>query len=211
MDPRPPTARPRPWPLLVPLALIAALVGLLAWGPARPAWLGGADGPRFGDFALQSAAGPVRLSDHAGKVVIVYFGYASCPDVCPTTLQTVQGALKRLPPEDRARIAGLFISVDPERDTLARLAEYATFFDPKIVGLTGTEAEVRAVAEDWGVNFAKVPQPESALGYAVDHSGLLFLVGPDGEMAKALPHGLPVEVLLAELRDVLAKAPPAKG
>ncbi len=74
----------------------------------------------------------------------------------------------------------------------------------------GRATGVRAAAGSWGVAFAKVPQPESALGYAVDHSGLLFLVGPDGEMAKALPHGLPVEVLLAELRDVLAKAPPAK-
>lgn len=203
MQRSPDDRRPRAWTRIVPIVMIAVLAGVLAWGADRPRWLGGPDGPQFGDFALQSATGTVRLSDHAGAVVVVYFGYASCPDVCPTTLQTVQGALKRLPPEDRARIAVLFVSVDPERDSPQRLAEYVAFFDPRMVGITGTEDQVRAVATDWGVNFAKVPQPGSALGYAVDHSGLLFLVGADGQMAKALPHGVPVEVLLADLRDVL--------
>ena len=193
--------------VLVPLVLIGVLGGILAMGDGRPEWLGGPDRPDFGDFTLQSSAGPVSLSSFEGKVVVVYFGYTSCPDVCPTTLQTAAAAFKRLPPEDRARLAGLFVSVDPERDTPAGLATYAQFFDPLFVGVTGTEAEVRAVAKDWGVDFVKVPQPESALGYAVDHSGLLFLVDPDGRMRVAMPHGVPTEVLTLELRDALAAKP----
>jgi protein SCO1/2 len=194
--------------LLVPLVLVGVLGAILAMGDERPEWLGGPDRPDFGDFTLQSRAGPVSLSNFAGKVVVVYFGYATCPDVCPTTLQTTAAAFKRLPPEDRARLAGLFVSVDPQRDTVEALATYAAFFDPLIQGVTGSDAEVRAIAKDWGVDYAIVPQPESALGYAVDHTGLLFVVNADGSMRVAMPHGVPLEVLLLELRDALQAAPP---
>lgn len=195
--------------VLAPLVLIAVFGVLLAMGDERPEWLGGPDRPDFGDFTLQSSEGPLALSSFAGKVVVVYFGYATCPDVCPTTLQTTAAAFKRLPPEDRARLAGLFVSVDPQRDTVEALATYAAFFDPLIRGVTGTEAEVRAVAKDWGVDFVQVPQPESALGYAVDHTGLLFVLNADGGLRVAMPHGVPLEVLLLELRAALAEAPPA--
>ncbi len=180
----------------LPLVLLG--VGLSVWFGRNP------EGPQFSDFTLQSATGPVRLSDFEGKVVALNFGYASCPDICPMTLQNVGSAFKRLTPEERAKVAGLFISIDPERDTPGHLAEYTRFFDPLIVGVTGTPEQLAPIAADWGVGYRRVEQPDSKLGYVMDHGTLLYLVGPDGEMVTALPHGAPPDLLVGELRSILA-------
>jgi protein SCO1/2 len=104
-----------------------------------------------GDFTLQSAAGPVSLKDYRGKLVLVYFGYTYCPDICPTSLAATAEGLKQLTPEEQARVAMIFISVDPKRDTPERLKEYAEFFHPAIVGVTGTAETIADVARRYGV------------------------------------------------------------
>jgi len=160
--------------------------------------------PSFSDFTVDTTAGPLALSDLQGKVVVVYFGYAGCPDICPTTLSTVGAALKSLPESEVDRVAGLFVSVDPDRDSVARLDEYAGFFHPHIRGGTTDEATLATIGSDWGVRWEKADGASQAMGYTVDHTSIVFLVGPDGRMKVALPHGSDPERLASEIQALLA-------
>lgn len=155
------------------------------------------DGPLV-DFTLQSARGPVKLSDFRGKVVLVYFGYTFCPDICPTSLAATARALRLLPAVDLAKVQALFVSVDPERDTPEHLAEYAAFFHPDIIGLTGPAEDVAHAAKPFEVVYEK-HAATGAGGYVVDHSALTYLVAPDGHLAARLPHAARAPLVLGEL------------
>lgn len=149
-----------------------------------------------GDFSLDSSQGPVKLSDFRGKVVLIYFGYTYCPDVCPTALALTSAALKELNESELAQIQTLFISVDPARDTPQRLEEYAHFFHPNILGVTGTKAQIDDVARRFGAYY-KIPDDISNENYAVDHSSQTLVIDKDGKIKAAIPHGtLPNEMLL---------------
>ncbi len=151
-----------------------------------------------GDFTLLSAEGPVSLGDYRGKVVLLAFGYASCPDVCPITLATSAAAMRMLPAEDAAQVAGLFVSVDPERDGPAQASAYASFFHPAIVGLSGDPEAIAAVARQYLVTYERVDAPESALRYTVDHTTTTYLIGPGGQVRGLLRHGeAAVDIALA--------------
>ena len=184
--------------LLIPV-LAAALAVLWRWhpGPVQPPGL--AARPQGGDFTLRSARGPISLHDLRGKVVLLYFGYTSCPDVCPTNLAQIGAALKRLTAEERRGVAVIFVSVDPERDTPERLARYTAFFAPDMVGVTGTPEQVAAVARQYGVAYRKVAS-DSALGYLVDHSAFTYVVDPQGRLRETLPHAAPIHRILAAIR-----------
>lgn len=153
-----------------------------------------------GDFTLHSLQGPVSLADYRGKVVVLYFGYTSCPDICPTALSLAGGAMRKLSPEERRGVAGIFVSVDPERDGLKLLADYAGQFDPLIVGVTGSAQELKEVAARYGVFYKKV-NVEGAMGYVVDHSSATYIIDREGRLAKTLKHGAPVEDVLAAIRQ----------
>jgi protein SCO1/2 len=161
------------------------------------------EGPRHGDFTVQGVDGPLTLSRVEADATVVYFGYTSCPDVCPTMLSTVGRAFHDLSPAEQARVAGVFVSVDPERDTPARLAEYAAFFHPNLRGGTADPATVRAIADDWGVFYGRVDLPDSAMGYSVDHSTDAFLLDADHDVVERVPHGVAVDALVEQLRGVL--------
>ena len=156
-----------------------------------------------GNFTLQSSEGPVSLSDYQGKVVVLYFGYAFCPDICPTSLGLLSLALRKLDQEELDNIQAFFISVDPERDTVDKLKKYAEAFHPTIKGITGTAAEIAEIASRYGVAYMKVETPNSALGYTVDHSSRYYLVGRDGKVKKLVEHGTSPEEIVASLREVL--------
>lgn len=156
-----------------------------------------------GDFTLRSAAGPVSLSDFRGKVVLIYFGYTSCPDVCPTSLGALSAALKQLSPQEMARIQPIFISVDPERDTPAKIVEYVHYFHPKMIGVTGSLAEVREIADRYGAYFRKAEVENSALGYAVDHSSVIYVVDEKGRLVDMIQHSGSPQAILEHLRRVL--------
>ena len=162
--------------------------------------------PTYPTFTLYTSTGPKPLSDWRGDAVVVYFGYTSCPDICPTTLGHVGAAFKLLPPELRGRAHGVLVTLDPQRDTLARLASYTEFFDPHIVG--GQIDNLTKVAPAWGMSWRRVTLPDSALGYAMDHGTDAYLVGPDGTFVRKLPHGLSAESIKNALVAVL-KAPAA--
>lgn len=149
---------------------------------------------RGGDFTLQSADGPVALADLRGQVVLIYFGYASCPDVCPTSLALTAQGLALLSPGELQRVRVLFVSLDPARDTPQKLKEYTAHFHPGITGVTGTPEAVAEVARNYGAAF-RLQKVESAAGYVVDHTSFTSVVAPDGRLVERLPHGaLPAEI-----------------
>ena len=156
-----------------------------------------------GDFTLTDAHGrQVSLRDFRGKLVLLYFGYATCPDVCPTDLAEIGKALRALGPAARS-IQPLFVTLDPAHDTQAVLREYARAFHPRLVALTGSPDEVGAVAGAYKVFHEKVPLPGAA-GYTIDHSAFIYLLDRDGRYLGIYPPGTRAERLAGLLREELA-------
>ncbi|WP_420555328.1 SCO family protein [Neptuniibacter marinus] len=156
-----------------------------------------------GDFTLESVQGPLKLEDYRGKVVLFFIGYASCPDICPTALAVASQGLHNLSKEEQKEVVGIFMSVDPERDSVEKLAKYTAFFHPNFIGATANRATIDQVVKQYGAFYRMVDLEESAMGYAVDHSSKLYLINREGELAKALPHALPPKELATEIRDLL--------
>jgi protein SCO1/2 len=189
------------------LVLIAGILAVLVlglalfWHPEPPERvLPKAAVPIAADFTLQSADGPVSLRNYRGKLVLIYFGYTFCPDVCPTSLAATAEGLKLLKPEELAKVAMLFVSVDPERDTPARLKEYAEFFHPGIVGATGSSEVLAAIAKQYGVFYARQKIETAGDGYVVDHTSETYMVSPDGRLVGKIAHATPPDQVAAEIR-----------
>jgi protein SCO1/2 len=155
-----------------------------------------------GPFALADPAGRrVALDDFRGRLVLLYFGFATCPDVCPTDLAIIGVALRELG-EAAEAVQPLFVTLDPQRDTPAVLREYAAAFHPRFVALTGSEAEVRRVATDFKVYYAKVKQPGTGT-YTIEHTPYTFLLDREGRFVTLFPPGTPPERIVFMLREVL--------
>lgn len=159
--------------------------------------------PGGGDFTLQSVSGPVSLHDLKGKVVVVYFGYTACPDICPTSMGTLKAALGELPADELQQVQGIFISVDPERDTPEHVQKYATYFHPQIIGVTGKPDELSALAKRYGAFFRKVGIPGSAMAYTIDHTATLYVLDKDGKVQEMVQHAAPPVELAAAIRKHL--------
>jgi protein SCO1/2 len=155
------------------------------------------------DFTLASDGGPVRLADLRGKVVVLFFGYTFCPDVCPTTMVRLGRALELLG-KDAERVQVVMISVDPERDTPERLGPYARAFHPSFLGLTGTREEIDAVASAYGIYHAKA-EGSAATGYLVDHTANVLVLDRSGGLRLLWPFEVPAEALAADLRVISRK------
>ena len=187
---------------LLPLLLALLLGACQAADPAAPPLEGARMG---GPFALASHDGRrVTDRDFAGRYRLVYFGFTFCPDVCPTDLQVLGAGLRRFEASDAARAARvqpLFISVDPARDTPEVLGRYVAAFHPRLLGLTGSEAEIARVARAYGVYFQRAPAAggASADAYNVDHSRMIVLYGPQGEPITIVPHDKGPAGIAAEL------------
>jgi protein SCO1/2 len=157
-------------------------------------------GPIGGAFVLTDHTGARRaLSDFRGKVVILYFGYTYCPDVCPTDLAQIAELLRSLGPR-ASEVQVLYVTVDPERDTAAHLAGYVRAFDARILGLTGSVQEIRDVATRYKAYFAKVP---AAHGYLMEHSANIYILDREGAFAGSLPPGTKAERLGDVVRERL--------
>lgn len=194
-------------------AVIAILTLLLVWAVVfwQPAGVksghtlpGMAEAPKGGDFTLQSPHGPLALHELKGKVVLLYFGYTFCPDICPTSLGYTTQALAALDKSELEKVQMLFVTVDPERDTLAKLKAYTAYFHPAIIGLSGTPQEISQVAKLYGASYAK-QETGSAGGYVVDHSAYTYVIAPDGSLLKALDHGTPPAQVLETIRAAMNK------
>ncbi|MCW3474190.1 SCO family protein [Limobrevibacterium gyesilva] len=156
-----------------------------------------------GPFALTDTNGhAVTDASYRGRWMLVYFGYTFCPDVCPTELQAVAAALDKLGP-DAAKIAPLFITVDPERDTVAALADYVKLFDERLIGLTGTPDQISAAARAYRVYYAKAT-PKDSSSYLMDHSSFLYLMGPDGTFRALFRQGTSPQDLADGIRARMA-------
>jgi protein SCO2 len=157
-----------------------------------------------GAFELVDHKGRVaRDSDYRGKYLLVMFGYTYCPDVCPTELQVITEAMERLG-QAGSKVQPLMITVDPERDTVAVLADYIGNFHPSLIALTGSTAQVKAVTKAYRVYFAKAP-PDDEGDYFMDHSAFIYLMGPDG---KYLHHFAPTtapEDMADKIRAVMSE------
>ena len=173
--------------LLLGLSLVLALcAAILAWRITSTDYDAAGPGQAAigGPFTLTDQNGRPRTErDFRGKWTLVYFGYTYCPDVCPTTLQDMAIALRRLGPKAQ-EIAPLFITLDPERDHPAVLRKYLAAFGPEFVGLTGTPKEIASVAHAYRVYFAKHPLPGG--GYSVDHASTIYLMNPEGQFVSIL-------------------------
>ncbi len=161
------------------------------------------EAPPGGDFALHAASGPVTLQDFRGKVVMLYFGYTTCPDICPTALSFLTQALNGLNSEELKKVQGIFISLDPKRDTPEKLAEYTRFFHPNLIGITGTAEEVATAARLYGVQYYEAELEDSPIGYAVNHSSVTYLITSDGALRFIFPHATPPSVMQKAIRYVL--------
>jgi cytochrome oxidase Cu insertion factor (SCO1/SenC/PrrC family) len=152
-----------------------------------------------GPFELTDYRGVRRtLQDFRGRLVLLYFGYTFCPDVCPTDLVTLKTVLARHGKE----VDVVFVTLDPERDTPAQLAAYLPYFDDRIVGLTGTPEEVRTVAERYKAYYAKV-FPKGSGTYLIDHSAGIYLLDREGRFRGNFPAGASVELMTGVLKDFL--------
>lgn len=160
--------------------------------------------PAAPEIALTRADGSsFRLSEMRGKVVMLFFGYTSCPDVCPTTLAEFKQALEELGAQsDQVQV--LFVTVDPERDTPQRAQEYVDHFNPKFIGLSGSASELAKVWNDYGV-FRETVKGTSAAGYLVNHTARVTLIDQHGDLRVSFGFDTPVKDMVHDLKLLLSK------
>jgi len=153
------------------------------------------------DFTLTGANGDVSLSDYRGKIVLIYFGYTFCPDICPATLGNVTAALKKIGSKaDDVQL--IMISVDPGRDTPEKLAKYVAHFHPSFVGITGTKEEVDTVTSLYGI-FYEIKQGSTATDYLIDHTATLMAIDRDGYLKLVFPFGVTADDIADDLKYML--------
>jgi protein SCO1/2 len=189
------------------LFLFASCLLLLGCQPAPEFHATNVTGATWGrDFSLTDHRGQRRsLADFRGKAVVLFFGYTQCPDVCPTNLSTLREVMEKLGPES-ARVQMLFMTVDPERDTQALLAEYVPAFHPQFLGLYGDAAATAATAKEFRVFYAKQPG-NTPTSYTIDHGAGSYVFDPAGRLRLYVKHGESVERIAADLRRLLAEPP----
>ncbi|MBP6396204.1 MAG: SCO family protein [Giesbergeria sp.] len=186
---------------------ISAAAVLTACSPDGPAFRGvnitGADYAR--DFSLTDHHGQLRsLKDFRGKVVVVFFGFTQCPDVCPTSMQEL-AEVKAALGADGERLQGIFISVDPERDTLELLKAYMENFDPSFLALRPTPEQLPALAKDFKIHYKKV-DGTTPTSYTLDHSAGSYLYDPQGRLRVYHRYGSGTEALTEDVRLLLGEA-----
>ena len=192
------------WTILNRLLLSLAAVVMISW-----AWWSsprsGSYSPQplsaGGDFTLQSKAGPISLQAFRGKAVVLYFGFTHCPDVCPTTLKNWAATLESLDKSTRDQVQFLFISIDPNRDTLQWLETYTAYFHHAILGITGSIDELERITELYQVRYAIQPGED----YSVQHTPFVYVLNRQGKIQTMLPHDSAVGGIVDALTFALNK------
>lgn len=187
--------------------LIIGLVALGSYLFARPAAFRGTvysePFPLAPEIQLTRANGEgFQLSQMRGNIVLLFFGYTSCPDVCPTTMAELKSALEQIGPEKSRQVRVLFVTVDPGRDTPARAQEYVNHFNTDFIGLSGSEAELQKTWNDYGV-FRQIVEGTSAAGYLVDHTARITLIDQDGNLRVSYGFETPVDDIAHDLELLL--------
>ena len=152
------------------------------------------------DFELTDHQGMVQTDeDFAERWMLIFFGYANCPDVCPTTLAEVAAVIDALG-SNASQVQPIFISIDPERDTPQALAEFIPYFDENIIGLTGTAGQIKRTSKTFRIYYEKIEEAASSDGYTMGHSSQLFLFDPEGNYVGAWTYGTPAEEIVNDLK-----------
>lgn len=185
------------------------LVGAVAagvWLFSEPAGLRGTaytePYPPAAEFELARERGRFRLSETRGNIVLLFFGYTSCPDICPTTMAELKTALERVGRDKSENVKVIFVTVDPQRDTPERVQKYVNHFDRDFIGLSGSEAELAPVWNDYGV-YREIVDGTSAAGYLVDHTARVTLIDQDGNLRVSYGFDTPVENIVHDLQLLL--------
>ncbi len=186
---------------VVSLAVLLLLMGCQLAAPHEFAGLELTAPQPAPDFTLESAEGPVQLSDFQGKFVFLYFGYTFCPDACPTTMATL-AQLKQQLGADGDQVQVIMITVDPERDTAENMAEYVAFFDDSFVGLTGDKAAIDAAGVPYGLYYQK-EEGSTATGYLISHTTRVYLLDREQNARVAYALDADVEAIAADINYLL--------
>ena len=160
--------------------------------------------PNGGDFTLMSSKGPRSLKEFKENVVILLFGYLSCPDICPTQLKKVSTALKNVDPQERDQVKILFITLDPERDNLEHLDKFVEYFDKNIIALTGEPQQIRQVADLYGVKFSK-EKTSDGKSYVIHHSVANYILSPDNVIRYILSHDVTPHDIVHVIHNLFKK------
>jgi protein SCO1/2 len=161
--------------------------------------------PEAYDFKLTDQNGQsFQLSDHQGKLVVLFFGYTNCPDFCPTTLAQFR-VIKNALEEQSEQVQFVFVTVDPEEDSVSRLKEYVDSFDQKFFGLTGTQTELEPVWKEYGV-FREKHHSENGTGGLVDHSTRTYLIDPQGKLILTYPFGFDTDLIIQDLQHLISSS-----
>lgn len=196
---------PRPF---IRVAIIAAVLAIIAAGAALWTFFN-APTPRVTSSGTASVGGPFTLVDQQGRTVaddafrgrwmLVFFGFTHCPDVCPTALSDMSATLTELGAA-ADKVQPIFITVDPERDTVEAMSQYVANFDPRIVALTGTPEQIAQAAKAYRVYYKKVPQGDD---YTMDHTGILYLMDPQGRFMTHFTPNTPPADMAARIRKLI--------
>ena len=193
--------------LYVILAIFLIIAGAAFYEFAKPVTYFGShiEPPKpMPDFTLQSVNGPVTLSSFRGKYVVIYFGYTSCPDICPATSAALKAALSQLNGQD-AQVQVLFVSVDYKRDTPEKLSNYMQNFRPDFIGLVGTQAQTDQVTHDFGIYY-ELDAPDAETGtYAVAHTATILVLDRTGALVLTWANDQQPDEMAADLRILLRK------
>jgi cytochrome oxidase Cu insertion factor (SCO1/SenC/PrrC family) len=195
----------------VPIRLLIVIVFAFAFGslaaivmrPGAPA-MQSAKALIGGPFTLTNQDGQrMTEQDFRGKYMLVAFGYTSCPDICPAELQAMANAMDQLGAK-ADQVNPVFVTIDPERDTVAQIANYVKNFHKRFIGLTGTPEEIKQAARAYRVYYARAEAANSALGYLMDHSAFIYLMNPQGEYVTHFSSATPSEKIASTIEKAMA-------
>ncbi|MEO0437756.1 MAG: SCO family protein [Pseudomonadota bacterium] len=179
---------------LVLLLVVSSERGVL--DSAKPANYGG-------DFTLTGEYGDVALSDFRGQVVLLYFGFLNCPEVCPASMGIYQKTLSSLSVSELLHVQPLLVTIDPARDSARQVADFGAFYHESIMGLTGTEAQIKAVADQYGAYFEAVDSDDPDIDYVFDHTSRYYVIDQQGRLVDAMRHSTTANELTARVRSLL--------
>lgn len=181
--------------LVVVIGLVmSAGTGFYCWQQSQPLPVPQHLQDLGGDFVLQSADGPLALEELRGKVVLLYFGYLNCPDICPLTMANWADAFNQLSVAEQGSVRGLLVSIDPGRDTPEKLEKYTNYFHPNIIGLTGGHKELAEITLLYRSDYS-VERGDESDNYTVSHMSFVYVIDPKGKLREILSHeSSPVEI-----------------
>jgi cytochrome oxidase Cu insertion factor (SCO1/SenC/PrrC family) len=192
--------------LIVIIAFAGGSLAALLLRPGGTTALQSARALIGGPFSLTDQDGKrVTEQDYRGKYMLVVFGYTTCPDVCPAELQAMANAMDVLGAKAE-QVNPVFITIDPERDTVERVADYVKTFHARFTGLTGSPEEIKQAARAYRVYYAKAEAKDSATGYLMDHSAFIYLMNPQGEYVSHFAYGMAPEKIAASIEKAMRSA-----